>query len=311
MAARQTSTQGGVKQKSQSVSSTPGKLLTYKKIIEEYLPKYFPNLANVPDVTYVMMSTLLHESGGELWFSKNFKGTDLGKSQNNSLLNDAKSAHHSPQTTENSSIVRVFWNHPLIVTIRNNPTSTLQQLKAINEGRVAHGLMGVMGLYFIAGTRDHETFFKAYGNSKIVSDLGLVVDITSAERISSKLFGTDDEASWRKAIGAGMAIMNSHIMVRKQKGLSYYDALYSAAGSYVGSDTAKDANKYSGADRKYEIFSKNKFDSLLAEAGVFKSGYSGTDMGKVVASNKTENKQTAAPTTTSTPADREVPTGCA
>lgn len=218
---------------------------------------YFPLLKKAPDIRYVAMAIWGLESGWRVW------------------PNGKNSRHYSATKPENSSLMgKGYYYSPVIQNlVLSNPSAQVKE--AIQDAFYPHGLTACMGCYHVAGTPNNLTDFRPH--AKVVSDLGL--EVGPGESITA-LFPNTLEGKQR-SIASGLIILNNKFKAGLAKYPNSEAAIKYAVGAYVGKAGAKDVNGYTPEMRTDQVYAtrSNRLD-LLAQAGIVRSGESGTYISK-------------------------------
>ena len=183
----------------------------------------------------VMMGTYAIEGS----FNQVFKKLNNYNDPDTFLNGVTNSCHYSPiNYTGANKEVNNYWRcNNISAALKANPLYASPINQAVQEGRVAHSVGGIMGHYLMIGTPSWTSLQPIYGG--VLGANNCTVDPTTGAKLSVNVFTNDDPGLTRGVICAVM-IMDQKYRFRLANGYKTKpdEAMYMAAGDYLGSGAA-------------------------------------------------------------------------
>lgn len=284
-----------VSPKAQAFSFSEAKKDNFRRITQNLIqthPNVYGLLGDINNIDEIILATISLESSGNMLFTKNFTEQPGGqKGESNTTFNGTSSCHPNPLSTSESSSIRTYWKSDVVRTAIDS--NNVNNIKAANEGRVAHGLGGIMGYYFVKGFSTHDEFFGKLNHKEILTAYGLEVDINAGERVSIKLFPDDSDLSITKNIAVMLCLYNEKLRVGKSTYRDNKSAIDFMIGNYLGGNVFKLPSSSETAQRVAKV------NSLVGNPSTINYSTSSTAYQNRVAG------------TSSTTSDSQSPPGCA
>jgi hypothetical protein len=237
---------------------TMDKIQNYSEIMNDLLTNKFPYLADAPDALYIMMATMGHESGFKIYHRG---GT---------------TPNHIQISKFRSGIGKSYWNDPVIIPIRDDPTYAVN----VEEGLSAKALMATMGMYQVRNCQESLAMISGRYRD-IAESYNLMVN--PGQSISG-VFSNDDTGATRSMV-MGCIVMETKYL-RRRRNHDPSSALFFAVGDYLGKAGAKDVLGSSPEMRIALVNdSSNNIAKTLHAAGIVRG-----NMGRVAANPSTARK---------------------